>query len=457
MTRATSSILFRTALAYLVITVLNITVFVLLVFENQIDLISQNAVLSSLNAGTAIKFSLDAFAADRTTLDAPVYRRIEDLAVKAGVVRTTVFGEDGKVLFRSGIGRSGSAEAGTATPEEFTAINAAILKRDFEAKLFSHSIDMAGRTVELFIPFTYAGDRTAVAEVTMPMRDIARQLGYLYRQCAIIAVLILALHSAFVLIVTRVLIRPLRSLLAATEKMSRGILEVSVPVLREDEIGQLAHAFNGMSVALQQMRQEARESNPLSGLPGNLTIARHIDERLMAGAAIAVLYCDLDNFKAYNDAYGFSKGDVAILFTRDCLQKSFAELGIQNGFIGHEGGDDFIAITGFDDWERCVRRFMTLFDAGAPLLYSEADRVNGFLESVDRKGTHQRFPLMTVSVAVVTNQWRSYSRHEEIAATAAEMKKVVKKSDGTSGSRFAIDRRREAGEALPAEVSRKQE
>ena len=459
MTRATSSILFRTALAYLVITVLNITVFVLLVFENQIDLISQNAVLSSLNAGTAIKFSLDAFAADRTALDTAVYRRIEDLGVKAGVLRTTVFGEDGRVLFRSGSGPSpsDSAEAGSATPEEFTAINAAILKRDFEAKLFSHSIDMAGRTVELFIPFTYGKDRTAVAEVMMPMRDIARQLGYLYRQCAIIAVLILALHSAFVLIVTRVLIRPLRSLLAATEKMSRGILEVSVPVAREDEIGQLAHAFNGMSVALQRMRQEARESNPLSGLPGNLTIARHIDQRLQAGAAIAVLYCDLDNFKAYNDAYGFSKGDVAILFTRDCLQNSLVELGIENGFIGHEGGDDFIAITGFDDWERCAQQFISLFDAGVPLLYSEADRANGFLESVDRKGTHQRFPLMTVSVAVVTNQWRSYSRHEEIAATAAELKKVVKKSDGTGGSRFAIDRRREAGEALPAEVSRKQE
>ena len=457
MTRATSSILFRTALAYLVITVLNITVFVLLVFENQIDLISQNAVLSSLNAGTAIKFSLDAFAAERKTLDPAVYQRIEDLAVKAGVERTTVFGEDGKILFRSGTASSGSAEAGTATAEEFTAINAAILKRDFEAKLFSHSIDMAGRKVELFIPFTYGGDRTAVAEVTMPMRDIARQLGYLYRQCAIIAVLILVLHSVFVLIVTRVLIRPLRGLLAATEKMSRGILEVSVPVLREDEIGQLAHAFNGMSVALQRMRQEARESNPLSGLPGNLTIARHIDERLQAGSAIAVLYCDLDNFKAYNDAYGFAKGDVAILFTRDCLRKSFSELGISNGFIGHEGGDDFIAITGFDDWERCVRRFMELFDAGVPLLYSEADRANGFLESVDRKGTHQRFPLMTVSVAVVTNQWRSYSRHEEIATTAAELKKVVKKSDGTSGSRYAIDRRRDAGEALPPDVSGKQE
>jgi len=373
------------------------------------------------------------------------------MAMKSGVVRTTIFGEDGKVLYSS------RAAAATATTDEFTALNAAILKRDFESKLFSHHIDMPGRTVELFIPFTYGGERTAVAEVTLPMRDIARQLGYLYRQCAIIALLILALHSAFVIIVTRVVIRPLRGLLIATEKVSRGTLEVHVPVLREDEIGQLAHAFNEMSVALQRMRQEARESNPLTGLPGNITIARHIDERLQSGAKIAVLYCDLDNFKAYNDSYGFSKGDEAILFTRDCLRKAFDEPGVRDGFIGHEGGDDFIAITGFESWEPCVKRFMELFDAGVPLLYSEADRVNGFLESVDRKGRRQRFPLMTVSVAIVTNQWRSYARHEEIAQTAADLKKLAKKAEGTSGSRFAIDRRKDAGEALPIEISGKRE
>src|SRR5208337_889277 len=101
-TRATSSILFRTALAYLVITLLNITVFVLLVFENQIDLISQNAVISSLNAGTAIKYSLDALAADGRPLDPAAFQRIEDIATKSGVLRATVFGEDGRVLFRSG-------------------------------------------------------------------------------------------------------------------------------------------------------------------------------------------------------------------------------------------------------------------------------------------------------------------------------------------------------------------
>jgi hypothetical protein len=227
-TRATSSILFQTALAYLVITILNITVFVVLVFENQIDLISQNAVLSSLVSGTAVKYSLDAFAAERAPLDAAAFRKIEDIAGRAGVLHTVVFAEDGTVLYRSGSDPSmEQAMASAATPDEFTAINAAILKRDFEEKLFSHRIDIPGRTVELYLPFADGEDRIAVARVSLPLRDIARQMGYLYRQCVLMAILILALHSAFVLLVIRVLIRPLRSLLAATEKVSRGTLEVN--------------------------------------------------------------------------------------------------------------------------------------------------------------------------------------------------------------------------------------
>jgi GGDEF domain-containing protein len=170
-----------------------------------------------------------------------------------------------------------------------------------------------------------------------------------------------------------------------------------------------------------------------------------------------VLYCDLDNFKAYNDAYGFSRGDEAILFTRDCLRKSFDELGIQDGFIGHEGGDDFIAITDFDSWEPCVKHFIELFDSGVPLLYSDSDRANGYLESVDRKGIRQRFPLMTVSVAVVTNQWRAYARHDEIAQTAAELKKLAKRANGTNGSQFAVDRRKDEGERRPVDIRGKQE
>lgn len=257
------------------------------------------------------------------------------------------------------------------------------------------------------------------------------------------AALILALHTFFIIIISRTLVLPLRNLLDATHTMSAGMLDVSIAIARDDEIGALGRAFNEMAVSLRQLRDTARESNPLTGLPGNLTISRHIDELLHSGKLFAILYCDLDNFKAYNDAYGFAKGDEALLFTCECLRTVGERLALPDPFIGHEGGDDFIVITGVDMWESYVRSFIALFDEGAPFFYSFSDRQNGCIESFDRKGNPQRFPLMTVSIAVVTNEGKLYDRHQQMAEVAAEVKKLAKSRSGAPGSRFAIDRRRE--------------
>jgi GGDEF domain-containing protein len=442
--KATQSILFRTALIYLVLTLLNITVFILLVFENQLDLISENAVLASLNTGSALKYALDTIAGGKNPLDESTFLKIDAMASRVGAVGLSVFSEEGKALYRSPSAASRKGEGSqAATAEEFTTINTAIMKRDFEDRLFYHRIDKAKRNVELFIPLTYAGDRIAVASVILPMKDIPRRMTELYRQCALMAALILALHTSFVIIISRTLVLPLRALLDATHKMSAGMLDVSIAVVRDDEIGQLGRSFNEMAVSLRRLRDEARESNPLTGLPGNLTISRHIDELLQSGKLFAILYCDLDNFKAYNDAYGFAKGDEALLFTCECMRTVVERLALPDPFIGHEGGDDFIVITGVDTWESYVRSFIALFDEGAPFLYSVSDRQNGFIESFDRKGNRQRFPLMTVSVAVVTNAGKSYDRHQQMAEVAAEVKKLAKRGTGAPGSRFAIDRRRE--------------
>ena len=148
-----------------------------------------------------------------------------------------------------------------------------------------------------------------------------------------------------------------------------------------------------MSVALQRMRDEAKGANPLSGLPGNITIASYIDDCLNKGKIICVLYCDLDNFKAYNDKYGFTKGDEAILYTRDCLLTAAKRKDIRNVFVGHEGGDDFVVVTEFEHWEIFAKSFITSFDRGIFQFYNSIDARNGFIESVNRRGERQRFPL----------------------------------------------------------------
>jgi GGDEF domain-containing protein len=146
----------------------------------------------------------------------------------------------------------------------------------------------------------------------------------------------------------------------------------------------------------------------------------------------------LDNFKAYNDKYGFTKGDEGILYTRDCLMTVAQRKDMKNIFVGHEGGDDFVVVCDYEYWETYAKSFITTFDRGIYQFYNSVDARNGFIESVNRQGQRQRFPLMSVSVAVVTNKARPFRRHAEMIQIAAEVKKYVKSMDGSC---YAIDRR----------------
>jgi GGDEF domain-containing protein len=265
----------------------------------------------------------------------------------------------------------------------------------------------------------------------------------------VIALLIIAIHFGFALLFSKMILFPLRKLNEATHLISQGKLDIRVPIVRDDEIGRLASSFNEMSVALQRMRDEARGANPLTGLPGNLAIAKYIDDSLIAGRVICVLYCDLDNFKAYNDKYGFTKGDEAILYTRDCLMAMGKRKDMKNVFVGHEGGDDFVIICDYQYWEEIAKSFITLFDRGIYQFYNSIDARNGFIESINRRGERQRFPLMSVSVAVVTNKTRPFRRHAEMIQVAAEVKKYVKSIDGSC---YAIDRRQ--GPVSPTSILR---
>jgi GGDEF domain-containing protein len=209
-----------------------------------------------------------------------------------------------------------------------------------------------------------------------------------------------------------------------------------------------------MTVSLRTMQEKARGANPLTGLPGNVEIAEEIDQRLSRGDVFAVLYGDLDNFKAYNDAYGFTQGDKGILYTRDVLERARSqtadagEADPDSIFLGHEGGDDFVALCPYQCWERFAKRITRAFDAGVAQFYSEEDRERGYISSVDRLGNPQQFPFMSISLAVVTNHHRTFAHHAELVEIAAEVKKVAKKIPGSS---FAIDRRKPEYEVLQRE------
>ncbi len=183
--------------------------------------------------------------------------------------------------------------------------------------------------------------------------------------------------------------------------------------------------------------KEMRALSPLTGLPGNLAIEEEIRRRCAAGDEIAVCYADLDNFKSYNDRYGFLRGDRTIVYTAEVLRE-VAE-SFPSTFVGHIGGDDFVLVCSSGDAEAVCRNTIELFDRGAAGLYDPEDAVRGFVEVEDRQRKPIRHPLLTISLGVGTSNAQDGSvDHRLVVDAATEMKAFAKRRDG---SVYALDRR----------------
>jgi DNA-binding response OmpR family regulator len=178
--------------------------------------------------------------------------------------------------------------------------------------------------------------------------------------------------------------------------------------------------------------------NPLTGLPGGVLLSQSIRDRLARKAPFALLYADLDNFKAFNDIYGFSRGDQALLFVASIIHKVMAAHGNADDSIGHIGGDDFAMLTTPDRAEPICHALISTFDEEVGQLYNPDDRQRGYISGADRYGILRRFGLMSISIGVVTTQRRGFSDQESLTRVAAEMKHHAKERPGSS---FAVDQR----------------
>lgn len=183
---------------------------------------------------------------------------------------------------------------------------------------------------------------------------------------------------------------------------------------------------------------EMRSVSPLTGLPGNHRIDSEIARRVAAEDSFALCHLDLDNFKAFNDAYGFLRGDEVITLLAAALRAAAGAIGTPVPFVGHIGGDDFVLISLPEQAEPVCRRTIESFDAAVPALHDPADVARGYLEVRDRQGVLRRYPLVSVSVGVAVTGRRRFRDHREMVAVAAEMKAVAK---AAQGSAIAVDRR----------------
>ncbi len=179
-----------------------------------------------------------------------------------------------------------------------------------------------------------------------------------------------------------------------------------------------------------------RAQSPLTRLPGNVRIQEEIEVRVRRQTHFSLLYVDLDNFKAYNDKYGFLQGDRVIQMTARVLQDVAIELGGSEAFVGHVGGDDFVVIGELGQEQDLAEAVIARFDEAIPAVYDEIDRSQGYIETLNRRGELQRFPLVGVSIGIATTERRTYSHYAEAVTVATEMKTFTKK---TAGSSWAVD------------------
>lgn len=180
------------------------------------------------------------------------------------------------------------------------------------------------------------------------------------------------------------------------------------------------------------------DTNPLTRLPGNESIIRYIQKMFDESKEIAIAWVDLDSFKPYNDRYGFSSGDEVLLATARILTNALREIKEEDTFLGHVGGDDFVFMCPIHNVRLLCEEIISRFDMVIRNFYSDEDLETDGIISKDRNGETKRFPVMTMSIAVVLNDSRHYNHYGEASRDATDIKKYLK---GLEGSNYMVDRR----------------
>lgn len=223
----------------------------------------------------------------------------------------------------------------------------------------------------------------------------------------------------------------------ATHRIADGDFEHDPGIPPGDEIGALAQDFSRMAERLKELEQISLDASPLTRLPGNIAIERSLNRRLKEHQPFVMCYLDLDNFKSYNDRYGYIKASELLKETARLIDEAVLRLDDPDAFVGHIGGDDFMAIVSADKAEAACREIIRAFDAMIPAYYSAEDRAVGAISGVDRYGVPRKFPLVSISIAALACHPGDYSSAAEIATAAAEVKDHVK---GASGSNYIVIR-----------------
>ncbi len=232
--------------------------------------------------------------------------------------------------------------------------------------------------------------------------------------------------------------RSVTLLKTATKKIANGEFDYPLNIHERGEFGELACEFKKMAKRLAQLEEIYRDASPLTRLPGGIAIENLLKHRLEARKPIAFILLDLDNFKSYNDKYGYAQGNEIIKFSANIIKQAVTDHGSPNDFVGHIGGDDFSVITTPDHYAAICQTIIEHFDAHIDEFYDIDDKENGYITSVNRQGKTMTFPIMTISISVVLTSDTDDMTGVEIGEIAAELKTYAK---SFPKSIFVVNRR----------------
>ena len=277
-----------------------------------------------------------------------------------------------------------------------------------------------------------AVQKRAEGQIDARLNEINAQGLRASRLTVVLSVGSLLVGLLVVFLVTYNISRPLRRLEKATALIADGEFDFDFRMNRRDEIGSLAHAFGVMSRRLKVLEERSRDASPLTGLPGNRAIEEEITTRLEAKRPFSLCHVDLDNFKPFVDKYGYAWGSEVIKEVAGLLAAQMKAAGTAEDFLGHIGGDDFVIISAPGRAEELCRRIVAGFDERIGKFYLEEDREQGFFIGKDRRGIEQRFPLITVTMAIVTDDGSRFGNPLEMAEMAAQLKEYAKTLPGSN-------------------------
>jgi diguanylate cyclase (GGDEF)-like protein len=281
-----------------------------------------------------------------------------------------------------------------------------------------------------------ANARTAQDTKMKRIRDIG---GTAFLTTAFLCIFSIIAGALAGLVVTHHIASSIHKLKEATEHIAEGNFGYDPEIKTKDEIGTLSDAFLAMGKRLRKLEEMYLDASPLTRLPGGIAIENVLKKRIDSSQPLAFCVLDLDNFKAFNDRYGYANGSEVIKETAKIIEASVKTKGTQDDFVGHIGGDDFVVITTPAVMRQVSEEIIHRFDRRILEFYEPADQQRGYILGKTRQGIEMQFPIMSISIAIVTNEHRTYSDPLEASEIAAELKDYAKT---IPKSVFVVDKRR---------------